>query len=427
MHLAVVCINYAPELTGISVQTTALCEHLARQGHKVSVITAFPFAPHWRVFPGYRGRLFQREDVNGVSLYRVKHFIPARPRRLLERLLHDATFALGAFLASFLVGDVDLVLYIGAQPAAALSALAAARLRKRPFAAKVTDLAVEAGVAVGTVRSGLLAKVFGALEYAIYRAADSAIVLCDGFADALIEHGLPRNRLATIHDSVDLELVRPLADDGAFRAANGLAGDDFVVMHSGSISFKQGLDVVLAAARRAGRESKVKWVLVGDGPDRRRLEAERDRARLHAAIALAPFQPVEKLAQTLSAADALLLTQLAGITSSALPSKLLMYMAAGRPVVASVSGDSESARLIRQADCGLVAPAEDPAGLLDAIERLRADPELGRRLGSNGRAFAERHFDRDKIVAAQQRLLEAVARPAPDHQRQQCVDERPRS
>ena len=100
-----------------------------------------------------------------------------------------------------------------------------------------------------------------------------------------------------------------------------------------------------------------------------------------------------------------------------IPSKLLTYMSSGRPVVAAVSGRSEAARQVRRADCGALLPAESPDALLCGINELRRAPALRQRLGRNGRAYAEAHFTKDRVLQSYERLFTAVGFPAAERAR----------
>ena len=107
---------------------------------------------------------------------------------------------------------------------------------------------------------------------------------------------------------------------------------------------------------------------------------------------------MELLRQIYSAADVLVLNQKATVEDAVIPSKLLTYMAAGRPVVAAISEKSEAARYIREANCGLVVPPENPAALVQGILELKQNLMLRKEMGMNGRAYAEAHFTRDKVL-----------------------------
>ena len=97
MRILVLGINYAPERTSVAPFTTGLCEHLAAQGHEVTVITAFPYYPEWKVWDDYRGRLWRKETVNRVRLLRVWHYVPRQPSRVLHSLALDGCFSAHAF------------------------------------------------------------------------------------------------------------------------------------------------------------------------------------------------------------------------------------------------------------------------------------------------------------------------------------------
>jgi colanic acid biosynthesis glycosyl transferase WcaI len=149
------------------------------------------------------------------------------------------------------------------------------------------------------------------------------------------------------------------------------------------------------------------WLLIGGGEDRAAIEREIAERKL-ANIRLLPFQPAKTLPDMYSSADIVLLNQTATLEGAVIPSKLLTYMAAGRPVVAAVSEKSEAARLIRDADCGVIAAAEDPESLVAAVLSLRADCELRKKLGANGRAYAEEHFTKANVLRAYDEFFQKV-------------------
>jgi len=113
-----------------------------------------------------------------------------------------------------------------------------------------------------------------------------------------------------------------------------------------------------------------------------------------------------------AAADVLLLNQVSNVKDTVIPSKLLTYMAAGRPVLAAVNPDSQGAALLRAAQGGLTVPPEAPAALVDGVKQLRGDPAMRVEMGRRNRVYAEQHFDRRKIVAAQEAFLLEIVRQA---------------
>ncbi len=397
MHILVLGTNYAPEKTAVAPFTTGLCEHLAGGGHDVTVITTFPYYPEWRVFEGYRGRVYQGECINKVNLRRVWHFVPRRASNLLQRLAHDFSFTLTAFLAGLFTGRCDVIYCICPPPTLALAAYALAQIRGKPYVIKLTDLASDAALATGILTSGASVRIARAIERFVYRKADKVVCLCQPFIEKLTERGIEREKLRLIPDWADSQRVYPIAEATAFRSAIGLSKDNFLIMHTGNMGKKQDLMNVVCAAELSQDMHDVVWLLVGDGEERSAIEKEVEWRKLKN-IKLLPLQPVEALAEMYSAADVLLLNQKATIEDAVIPSKLLTYMAAGRMVLAAASERSEAARQIGNAQCGLRISAEDPKALVEAVCWARQQPALRKRFGANGRIYAEAHFTKQRVL-----------------------------
>jgi glycosyltransferase involved in cell wall biosynthesis len=404
MRVVVIGINYPPEVTGIAPQTAALCRHLAARGDDVYMLTAKPHYPTWRVFPDHRQSGFNLEVFDGVRVVRMPSHIPAKPGSLIRRVLYDGSFALIAGLTALLLPHADAYLYVGAQPAVAVSTALVARIRRRPWVAKVADLAVNAGAAVGVIRHPVLVRLLRTIEYAIYRRANAVLVLTEGFAEELTRHGMHGRNLHVVRDGEDLGGIRPTSTRAETRRRHGLDPDQPLITHIGSIGRKQGLQVAAQAVNRDRTGSC--WVLVGDGPERPDIERSAPAGRMR----FLPFLSRPDLADLLAASDVALLTQRRRVIESVIPSKLMTYMAAGLPVVASVHARSEAARLIRNAECGLVVEPESPGALRDAVAELMADPEQREQLAASGRAFAEREFDPSTVVSRQASILDSLTR-----------------
>lgn len=411
MKLLVLGMNYAPEQTGIAPHTTALCEYLAGQGHKIIVLTGFPWYPEWARWPAYRGLGVQHEDRHQVTVWRLPHFIPHRPGSVLNRIGLEGSFCVLAIRLlvrqlRYALRGIDGVMYTGAQPSLAMLARGIARWCGVPYVVKITDLATQAATDVGIVRAPWLRQSLASFEYAAYARASGAIVLCEGFQEALLARQYPREQIRIIRDSVDLEQIRPSPYGARFRQTAGLTGDDFVVMHSGSMGQKQGLANVINAARLLKDTCPaIKWVLVGDGEVKLTLQRLVATHGLSGQVRFLPFQPEAEMSAMLSAADVLLLNQLRSMKDSVLPSKLMMYMASGRPVLAAVNATSQAAVLLQDARGGIPVQPEDPAALAQAVQDWQGRQEALQKMGRCNRVYAEQHFDQRKIVAAQEEFL----------------------
>ncbi len=414
LDILVVSINYSPEPTGFAPHVTVFCEHMAAVGHRVTVFTGFPFAPNWARWPEYEGKFIKLEHRLGVRVVRQTHFIPRSPRRMVQRILMEGTFCLTAMLSLVRFRPrADAVIYVGAQPSLAMFARLVAGLKGVPYGVMINDLAAGAASDVGIVKSSFLQRRLHAFEKASYRAAAGAVVLGQGFKDALVADGYPASRVQIVRSPVDVEMVQPMDPDIAFRRRHGFVPQDFLVLFAGSMGLKQGLDNVIAAASRLKDECPdVKWLLVGEGETR----AEVERLIAHHALAdrvrLIPFQPVEQLSAMFSAGDVLLLNQLSAVKNTVVPSKLLTYMSAGRPVLAAVNAASQGAEILREAKGGQIVRPEDPVALATAVKEMRMDAPGRQRMGRANRDYALEHFDQRKILQKLEYFVHALMAPA---------------
>jgi colanic acid biosynthesis glycosyl transferase WcaI len=397
MRVLVLSINYAPEKTAIAPFVSGLCEHLASESHDVSVVTAFPYYPEWRVWDDYRGHIYRRECINKVKVLRVWHFVPSHASRLLQRLVHDISFSLGALLGGLFVGKFDVIYCLCPPPTLAVAAHMLAKFRGRPYVIKLSDLASDAALATGIVKNRAAVRAARWIEKFAYRHADSIVCLCQGFIDKLTERGVPPGKLQVIPDWAHAQSVHSITGLNAFRTAHHVSEETFLVAYTGNIGKKQDLMNVVCAAELSQKEPGLLWLLVGHGEEQPEIEREIKRRALRN-IRLLPLQPAASLADMYSAADVLLLNQKAAVRDAVIPSKLLTYMAAGRAVVAAVNENSEAAQLVLRAQCGVLVPAENPHALVESALLLQRDTALREKLGANGRAYAGAHFTKERIL-----------------------------
>jgi colanic acid biosynthesis glycosyl transferase WcaI len=416
MRIQLYSTNYVPEKNGMAPFSTGICEYLADQGHDVTAITAFPYYPAWRVWDGYRGRLFQKELISGVKIRRVWHFVPRRASKLLQRLAHDLTFTMSVFLGALFAGGANVICCVCPPPTLALAAYLLAKIRRRPYIIILADLASDAAMATGILKDGAIARLARSIEGFAYRRADKTVCICHGFVEKLTARGIPHDRLALIPLWGDTQNVYPTANGSKFRAANGVPERHFLIMHTGNMGKKQDLLNVVRAAQLLKQHADIRWLLVGQGEERSALERYVEEQNL-TSVKLLPLQPAESLAEMYCAADVLVLNQRAAVVDSVIPSKLLTYMAAGRAVIAAVSNKSETSQYINRAKCGVIVQPENPAALAEAVLSLKQAYDLRHKLGANGRTYVEENFTKQKILQEYEVLLSCYAdgmRPGPE-------------
>lgn len=387
-------LNYAPETTGIAPYATGLTQGLSGRGFIVSVITGQPHYPEWRRLP--KGESHYRVD----RFRRVQHLVPKRPS-LLPRSLMEVTFGLAATIGPWARPDVVVV----ASPSllASLIVQVRARLQRIPTVVWVQDV-----YTLGIAQTGQGGKSGGlvvTLEGHLMRTASAVVGIHDRFAKYLSSAlGLPRENCFVVRNwsHVDDSHTRDLD----VRQQLGWADDDIVVLHAGNMGAKQGLDSVVAASHLAAeRGSRVRFVLLGHGNQRARLEELGGNARLQFIDPL----PDEQFTAALASADILLVNELPGMTEMSVPSKLTTYFATGLPVLGAVDPGSVTAdELDASGGSFRVGPA-DPDALLREAERIGSDQTLSRQ-GHNNIGYRERTMSEGAAISAFAEVLQRVVK-----------------
>jgi colanic acid biosynthesis glycosyl transferase WcaI len=399
MNIVVLGLNYLPESTSIGPYTAELAEHMRFRGHNVRVVTGFPSAPNWKLWPGYRNRIFMREVINGVPVFRCYLYIPKNPRKALSRVLFDSVFAMSSLAGIFVGRRPNLVVVVSPPLQLAITGRVMAALGQARLFLHIQDLVPDAAVAVSALRKGSVAWYLGrALEKWAYRGSTAVGVICEGMRRNLLDKGVPANKVTTLPDYIDPTFIQPIdRKNNKFRANAGISSRAFLVMYSGSVSGKQGLQTYVEAAAAFEADQTVVCCLIGEGANLSELRTLAEKLSLRRFVFL-PLQPRESLAAQLSAADVLIITQRALVTDIVFPGKLLYYMAAGTAILAGVNQESETSRFIREHQVGMVVPPEDPSALAGAITWMREHPEQTREFGRNGRRVIETQFDRSLVL-----------------------------
>lgn len=369
-------------------------------GWRVDVLTGQPHYPMWKPIPAPASEL-----RSGVAVRRYPLYVPRR-QTVLTRGLYEISWLASA--ARSLGHNLDPDAILGVCPSlggAVLAAGAAIRYRV-PYCLFFQDL-----VGRGAIQSGISggARVAGALEAIESTLAAHATVVgvaSEAFVRYFRNHGIAESKLRHIRNPVRLR--KPTEARDSIRRRLGWS-EQFVVLHTGSMGLKQGLHLVLEAASQMQNERQIRFVLQGDGNQREHL-VKRARALALKNVAFVQLASEDDFANTLEAADVLLLHQLPTVQNMSLPAKLGTYFAAGRPIVAAVADADETAREVQLAGAGMVVPPGDPQALFAAITRIRQSPALADDMGRAGVMFASQHLrQEDAVLAVEAMLANAVA------------------
>ncbi|MGW3805021.1 glycosyltransferase family 4 protein, partial [Streptomyces clavifer] len=244
------------------------------------------------------------------------------------------------------------------------------------------------------------AAVAAAAERYALRGAALVGVIHESFVPGVTALGVDPGRIRLVPNWTHVQ--RPSGDRTATRARLGWREGTPVLLHSGNMGLKQGLDVLVGLARLA---PDIRVVLMGDGNQRTGL---RELAAGLPNIDFLPPAGADEFTDVLAAADVLAVTQRASVLDMSVPSKLTSYFVSGRPVVASVADEGGTADEVRRSGAGVLVAPEDPAALLAAVRKLADDPEAADALGAQGPRYVAHHLSREAGLARFDALLTEV-------------------
>lgn len=404
MKILILGLNYAPEPVGIAVYTTGLATALVNAGHEVSVVAGQPYYPGWKLMADHQQR-WQSGIEDGVDVLRCPHYIPSDPTGL-KRILHHLSFALAAFvpiIARAVRQRPDVVFTVAPSLLAAPVARLAAVAGGSTSWLHIQDFEMEAAFATGLIKgNGLSARLARWFERAVLGSFDHVSAISPQMCTKLAEKQVHVDRITEFRNWGNLTAVTPLQGPSPYRAEWDIS-TPHVALYSGNIANKQGIKIVVEAARRLAHRTDLTFVVCGEGPNRAKLEqqaADLNNIQFH------DLQPKERMQELLGLATVHLLPQLASAADLVLPSKLINMLASGRPVVATAAAGTGLALEVE--GCGLTTQPGDMASFADAIARLLDDPDLRDNTANIARKRAEERWSEERILGRLMAQFEAT-------------------
>lgn len=403
--LLVIGLNYTPEPVGIGPYTAGLCEELVKSGHQVTAIVGKPYYPQWKADPAYAGGWLEAEE-RGVRLVRCPHYVPPDPTGI-RRFGHLISFAIAALIPAMRIAlreRPQVVLCVAPALLSVLAAILAAWLCGARLWIHVQDFEVEAAFATGLMRPNTPKARFALwAEGWVLRQADRVSTISPQMVAKLGEKGIPAERRLELRNWANASFANDPAGAAELRADWNLAGR-VVALYSGNIARKQGIEILIDAARLLQHRPDITFVICGEGPNRAALEA---RARGLANVQLHDLQPAERMGAMLSMADLHLLPQIAGAADLVLPSKLTNMLASGKPVVATTEPGTG---LYSEVDgCGVCVSPGDAAALAAAIAAMADNAREREVLGRAATERAAERWQQEAILARAARELQLLA------------------
>ncbi|HMJ06531.1 MAG TPA: WcaI family glycosyltransferase [Chthoniobacterales bacterium] len=406
MRVFVWGINYAPEFTGIAPHNVALCEFLHGRGQDVRMVTTFPYYPTWRKRPEDAGRIYRTDLIHGVPVHRCWHFVPKKVSAL-KRIVHEASFIFFSALRVLSLPRADV--YVLVSPPLLLGAAGwfIGAIKRAPFVFHVQDMQPDAAVGLGMLRAGWFTRALYALEAIAYRQAARVSGITRGMLVKFRGKGVPEAKLIYFPNAISLSASAAAPVRGRFRQRHGFSDDKFVAVYAGNLGVKQGLDVLLEAARLL-RSERTQILICGDGAQREALTEQIRRCGL-GNVRMLPLQEGDDYTALLADADVCFITQQSGSGNSFFPSKLLGLLAQAKPVITVADPESELAAAVVEGGFGLNIPPGRPQELAEALDALAEDAARLSAYGTAGRVYVQQ-FEKAQVFESFWKELEGLGK-----------------
>lgn len=406
MRVLLICTVYPPENAPAGIMIQELAHDMRAAGHQVRVLTGWPNHPEGKLFPGFRRRLRSHTVAEHGEVQRVWHTLPGH-KTPFERILYWLTFSVSSCMAILLGPKPDVIYAHTAPLMGPLMTYVVSRLRGARYVYGIFDIYPEAALEAKAVGPGLVFRVARKIDGWVCKKAARVRVIGQGQKDTLLRRGIPADQVQVIPLWLDETRIRPTHRSSHWRTENGIGQDRLVVLYAGTIGLISGAGIVLDVALRFRDRPEVLFLFVGEGKIKTQLTQRCTELNLKN-IQFLPFQPEERLNEVFCSADIGVVTLLPGAGRNSVPSKVLGYLAAGLPVVASVDSDSDIAEYLREGPCGRVCQPQDAGALERAIAEL-LDPAERKKAGAAARACFDHHFARSSGTRECTRLLEQAS------------------
>ena len=396
MKILILTQYYPPETGAPQNRLSGLAIQLQKNGVDVAVLTAMPNYPAMKIHNSYKGKFFVKENVNSIGVFR-SWIYASRERTILKRLLNYFSFVITSFIVSFRIsGKFDFVFCESPPLFLGISGWLISKFKRARFIFNVSDLWPESAEKLGIINNRFFLGIASSLERFLYRSSFLVTGQTQGIVHN-ISSRFPQKKVHWLPNGIDEEQFVNM-DYDSVRGELGFSGNNFIVVYAGIIGHAQGLEVILNAARHLIGYEDIRFLLVGDGPEKENLEELKTAGGLKNVVFHDGVSKDKILNIIYSCNASVIPLKKLALFKGAIPSKIFECLALQKPILLGVDGEAKEL-FIDEAKAGIYFEPEDANQLANGILTLANSPEQCRKLGSNGREYVLDKFVRRKITA----------------------------
>ena len=394
---------FPPEVNAPANRTIEHCRIWAKN-NRVTVITNFPNHPDGKLFPGYKNRFIQKENIDGIKVIRLLTFVTANEGFFLRSLNYVWYQFVVLLYSIFNRHQYDIVIATSPQFFCGLAGKYVSKIKKIPFILEIRDLWPDSIIAVGAVKNKWLIKILKRIERNLYNSAKKIIVVTKSFKSYLESIGIQSSKIKLIYNGIDFDIFK---DEGIIsdKELGSYISNSFVVGYIGTIGMAHSVITIVDSAALLS-DTEIKFVLIGAGAEYKNIKEIIKRKSLNN-IKVFPIQPHIEVPSIINKLNVLIVhLKISNLFNGVIPSKIFEGMAMKKPILIGVNGEARS--LVEDSNSGIFFEPENSDELTKKILYCYNSKDHLKKLGLNGYEHVFRNFNRKKLAGDYLELIEEI-------------------
>jgi glycosyltransferase involved in cell wall biosynthesis len=396
MKILILTQYFPPETGAPQNRLHSLAGYFSSLGAEVSILTAMPNYPKMEIFNGYKGKFYKCEEQENIKVHRAWIFV-SKSKSVIFRLLNYFSFVFSSLLIGVLkIKKHDIIICESPPLFLGITALVIKWIKGSKLVFNVSDLWPESAEKLDLVSNNLLLGISYKLEGFLYTHSNLVSGQTQGIVRNISDR-FPLVKTYWLANGIDFNQYNVLANADDFKEKYEIYKNDFILMYAGILGHAQGLEVIIKSAFITKNFREIKYVIIGDGPEKDKLKKLARELKLENVLFVGNV-PRENMSNAIAACDAYIVPlKKNDLFLGAIPSKLFEPLAMGKPILLGVDGEAREL-FIEKGKGGLFFTPEDATELSEKVRYLNSNRIELSTLGENGKQFVSLNFNREKIA-----------------------------
>jgi len=407
MKILIISHYYPPEPGAPQARISEMAKVWKDAGCEVIVYTCFPNHPTGIIPDKYKGKLFSREDIDGIKV--LRHWVFASVNKgIIKKTCSHLSFMLSVVLLSLLRDKKpDIIVVTSPTFFSVISAYLFSIIRRVPFIFEVRDLWPGIFVELNVLKNRALIKILETIELYLYRKAIRVITVTEGFKTNIASRGIPSEKIKVITNGVDLNRFSSGEKNINLIRNLDVNPESFIVLYAGAHGISHALSSVLHAALICqNKDENIHFLFVGEGAEKDKLIVLKNKLKLKNVT----FQGAitKDLMKDLYCSVDICLVPLRNISGfkTFIPSKMFEIMACQKPIIASLFGEAQT--ILENSKGAVITSPEDHQELSNAILDLYGNHDKMREMGEHGALFVRNNYDRENLAKKYLEIIKSI-------------------